>query len=38
MEIQKKKKKTKTKTQIAKAILRKKTGTGGINLPEFRVY
>ena len=26
------------KPQIAKAILRKKTGTGGINLPEFRVY
>ena len=24
--------------QIAKAILRKKTGTGGINLPHFRLY
>ena len=31
MEIQK-------KTQIAKAILRKKTGTGGINLPDLRLY
>ena len=26
------------KSQIAKAILRRKTGTGGINLPEFRLY
>ena len=35
MEIQKKKKNT--HTQIAKAILRKKKGTGGINLPDFRL-
>ena len=30
--------KYKKETQVAKAILRKKNGTSGINLPDFRLY